>query len=114
MHIDGARTIVEVDEELLHFANAENGAFQHFLDKDAFLRMHDLIVALFQPPVNLNVLDVQDGVVRPALFHTPQFRVLYVIKVGVRYIFKHGSIQIEAKNLPRYQVRSSPWWRAQA
>ena len=77
MDVDGALAEVEVDEPLFELTNASNRAFQYLLDEDALLRVHDLVIALFQLAVDLNVLDVQHGVVGELFFQTPIFDILY-------------------------------------
>lgn len=76
MDVDGARSEVVKDEELLDFADANDCALEHLLDKDAFLRVHDLVVALLELAVDLDVLDVEHCVMREPFFKTPKFTIL--------------------------------------
>lgn len=63
MHVD--RTLAEVVEHevLLDFANSANRALKYLLDKNSLLRVHNLVIALFELAIDLDVLDVEDGVV---------------------------------------------------
>ena len=76
MHIDGACAEVIEDQVLLDLANTADSTLEHLLDEDALLRMHDLIIALFELAVDLDVLDVEDSVVGEAFFKSPVFTVL--------------------------------------
>ena len=62
---------VVLNEFVLDFHEADHCVLQHFLQQDAFLRMHHLVVAILQLLIDFNVLDVQDGVmVEPVLVIT--------------------------------------------
>ena len=76
MNVDGARPEVIVHQELFKLANAANCALQHFLDKNALLWMHNLIITFLELAIDLNVFDVKDGVVVEALFETPRITIL--------------------------------------
>ena len=76
MHVDGTLAEVVEYQILLDFADTADRALEHFLDEDAFLRVHNLIVALFELAVDLDVLDVEDSVVGEAFFKSPVFTVL--------------------------------------
>ena len=58
--IDRVGSWVQLDQLLLHLANTSDSALQSLLDEVSLLWVHDLIVALFEFPVDINVLDVQD------------------------------------------------------
>lgn len=76
MDVDGASTEVVEDEELLDFANAADGALKHFLDEDALLRVHNLVVTLLELAVDLDVLNVEYGVVAEPFLEAPEFTIL--------------------------------------
>ena len=76
MDVDGARPEVIVHQELFKLANATNRALQYFLDKNALLWVHDLIIALFKLPIDLYVFDVENSVVVEALFQSPRITIL--------------------------------------
>ena len=76
MDVDGARPEVIVYQELFKLANAANRTLQYFLDKNALLWMHNLIIALFKLPIDLNVFDVENGVMVEALFQSPRITIL--------------------------------------
>ena len=76
MDVDGARPEVIVHQELFKLANATNRALQYFLDKNALLWMHNLIIALFELPIDLYVFDVENSVVVEALFQSPRITIL--------------------------------------
>ena len=63
MHVD--RTLAEVVEHeiLLDFANSANRALKYLFDKDSLLRVHNLVIALFELAIDLDVLDVEHCVV---------------------------------------------------
>ncbi len=73
MDINGLGSRVEQTQIFFHFANPADGRLQNPFDKYPFLGMHDLVVAEFKLPVNVDVLYVQtrevleDLVVRPGL-----------------------------------------------
>ena len=68
MYVDGAWSEVIIHQVLLELANAANSALQYFLDKNALLWMHNLIIAIFELPIDLYVFNVKDRVVIKALF----------------------------------------------
>ena len=76
MDVDGARPEVIVHQELFKLANATNRALQYFLDKNALLWMHNLIIALFELPIDLYVFDVENSVMVEALFQSPRITIL--------------------------------------
>ena len=51
--------VIPEDHVLLDVADARDRALQDLLDEDAFLRLHNLVVALLQFAVDVDVLDVQ-------------------------------------------------------
>lgn len=60
VHVDRALTaVVPGNHVLLDVADARDRAFQDLLDEDAFLRLHNLVVALLEFAVDVDVLDVQ-------------------------------------------------------
>jgi hypothetical protein len=48
-----------VDQLLFDFTNSQHGAFKNLLHIITLLRVHHLIVAVFQLSVDVDVLDVQ-------------------------------------------------------
>ena len=80
VHIDGPCSVVEVDQVLLHFTDPANGGLKHLLDEDSLLWVHNLVITLLKFAVNLNVLDVQDGVMGPLFLNTPQITILHDTK----------------------------------
>ena len=76
MDVDGARPEVIIHQELFKLANAADSALQYFLDKNALLWMHNLIIALFKLPIDLYVFDVENGVMVEALFQSPRITIL--------------------------------------
>ena len=60
MHVDRLWPGIELHHLLLELANSTDGTLQRLLDKDSFLRVHDLIVAFFKLSVYLNVLNVKN------------------------------------------------------
>ena len=76
MDVDGACSEVIVHQVLLKLANAANRALQHFLNENALLWMHDLIITLFELSIDLNVLNVKDSVVVEAFFQSPRITIL--------------------------------------
>ena len=83
MDVDGAGTEVVEDQVLLDLANAANRALQHLLDEDALLRVLDLIVALLELAVDLNVLNVQDRIVREPFLEAPKLTILLTVRMKV-------------------------------
>ena len=77
MDVDGALAEVEVDEPFFELTDARDCALQHLLDEDALLRVHDLVIALFKLAIDLDVLDVQHGVVGELFFQSPIFHILH-------------------------------------
>ena len=80
MDVDGAGTEVVEDQEFLDLANAANRALEYLLDEDALLRVHNLIIALLELAVDLDVLDVENGVVRESFLESPQVTILLTEK----------------------------------
>ena len=76
MDVDGALAEVEIDETLLELADAANCALEYFLDEDALLGVHNLVIALFELAIDLDVLDVEHSVVRELFFKSPVFHIL--------------------------------------
>ena len=76
MDIDRAFTEVEIYEALFELANTTNCTFKHFLDKDSFLWVYNLVIAFFKLAIDLDVLDVEHGVVRELFFQSPIFDIL--------------------------------------
>lgn len=84
MDVDGASTEVVEDEVLLDLANAANSALEHFLDKDALLWVHNLIVTLLKLAIDLDILDVEDGVVAEPFLEAPKLTILDTMLIFVR------------------------------
>ena len=82
MDIDGASTEVVEDQEFFDLTNAANRALEHLLDKDALLRVHDLIVALFKLAIDLDVLDVEHCVVGKPFLEAPKLTILLTGKAN--------------------------------
>ena len=82
MHVDALGSRVEENQIFLHFADAADGAFEHALDEDALLGVHDLIVASFQLAVDIDVLDVQTPQVLEDFIIGPSFNVLNTTRVS--------------------------------
>ena len=61
MDVEGALPGIEKDHVLFHFANSANGALECPFNEQSFLRVHHLVVALFQFPVDVDVLDVENS-----------------------------------------------------
>ena len=80
MDINGASTEVIEYQVLFNFADAANGALQHFFYEDTLLGVHDLIVTFLEFSVNLDVLDVKHSIVRESFLKSPQITVLLTHK----------------------------------
>jgi hypothetical protein len=78
--IDGAGAEVVEDQVFLDLANAANRALKGLLDENALLRVDDLIVGFFQLAVNLDILDVQNRIVRESLLESPKLTILQAEK----------------------------------
>lgn len=76
VHINALRPRVKQNEVLLHFANAANGGLQHALNEDSLLGVHDLVVALLELAINVDVLDVKAGEVLENFVVGPRLDVL--------------------------------------
>ena len=76
MHINALGPRVKQNEVLLHFANAANGRLQHALNEDSLLGVHDLVVALLELAINVDVLDVEAGEVLENFVVGPRLNVL--------------------------------------
>ena len=71
MHIKRILSRVELRDLELELADPTNGALEYFLYEDTLLRMHALIVALFELPVDIDVLYVEYGEVLEHLVLRP-------------------------------------------
>ena len=80
MHINRSGTEVVVHKVLFDLTDAADCALKHFFDEDALLWVHNLIVALLELAVDLDVLDVEHGVVGEPFLKAPQFTVLIKLK----------------------------------
>jgi hypothetical protein len=73
VNVDRLGSGVEQTEVFLHFADTGDRRLQDSLDKEAFLWVYDLIVAVFELAVDVDILDIQTGemleylVIRPTL-----------------------------------------------
>lgn len=76
MHINALGPRVKQNEVLLHFANSANGGLQHALYEDSLLGVHDLVVALLELAINVDVLDVEAGEVLENFVVGPRLDVL--------------------------------------
>ena len=76
MDIDRASSVVEMNKEFLHLTNSANSALKNLFDKDSLLWVHNLIIALFEFAVNLNILDIKNSIMRPSFFNTPELTIL--------------------------------------
>jgi len=74
--VDGACSEVVENQVFLYLANAANRALKSLLDENALLRVDDLIVGFFELAVDLDILDIQNCIVREALLESPKFTVL--------------------------------------
>ena len=63
MDIDGARAHIVEDEVFFNLADSANRALKDLFDEDTLLRVHNLIVALLEFAVDLDILDVENGIV---------------------------------------------------
>ena len=93
MDVDGVLAEVEFDEPFFELTNAGNCALQHLLDEDALLRVHDLVIALLELAIDLNVLDVQHGVVGELFFQTPIFNILYAQNISYKNFVRQPIIK---------------------
>ena len=59
MNIYAARSSIESHEVFFKFTDSANGAFQHFLDENAFLRVDYLVIAFLKFFENIDVFDIQ-------------------------------------------------------
>ena len=59
MDVDALGSGVEETEVLLHLANAGDCGLEHSLDKETLLGVHDLVVAVLQLAVDVDVLNVE-------------------------------------------------------
>ena len=59
MNVNGVGSGVESDQVLFQFANTTDGALKSLFNKDSLLRMHHLIVALFQFSIDVDVFDIK-------------------------------------------------------
>ena len=74
--IDRVGSWIQLDQLLLHLANTSDSALQSLLDEVSLLWVYDLIVALFEFPVDINVLDVQAGQMLENFLWWPRFNIL--------------------------------------
>ena len=93
MDVDGARPEVIVNQELFKLANAADSALQYFLDKNALLWMHNLIITFLELAIDLNVLDVQHGVMGELFFQTPIFDILYAKHISYKNFVRQPIIK---------------------
>ena len=91
MDVDGAGTEVIETQLFFELENTADRTLQHFLDEDALLRVHDLIIALLKLAVDLDVFDVEYDEVPEAFFETPKLAILYSENLKRVRIFKFGS-----------------------
>ena len=76
MDVDGALAEVEIDETFFELTDAADCALEDFLDEDALLGVHNLVIALFKFAIDLDILDVEHRVVRELFFKSPVFHIL--------------------------------------
>ena len=67
---------IESHQVLFQLTNPSDGTLQGLLDEYFFLRVDDLVVALLQPLVDINVLDVEHGEMLECLIRLPSVDVL--------------------------------------
>ena len=77
MNVYAVSTRIEGYQVLFKLANTANSAFKSLFDKDALLRMNNLVVALLQISVNIDVFDVQTSEMLESLIRLPGFDVFY-------------------------------------
>ena len=76
VHINGFGSRIEKTKFFLHFTNACHGRFEHPLDKQALLWVHDLVVASLKLAENVNVLDVEARQVLENFIFRPRLYIL--------------------------------------
>jgi hypothetical protein len=62
---------VVFDEFVFALDQSNHSVFEHFLEENAFLRMHNLIIAIFEFLVDFDVLYVEERIMlKPLLIRT--------------------------------------------
>ena len=87
MNVNGLWSRVEQTKVFLHLANAADCRLQHSFDENSLLRVYDLVVALLELAINVDVLDVEAGEVLENFIVGPRLNVLQGDN-GYNFVFK--------------------------
>ena len=73
MNVDRIWSWVEGHQIFFQLTNTADSTFESFFNENSFLRVNHLVVAFFKFSININVLDVETGVVLEPLVLVPGF-----------------------------------------